>query len=146
MYWMRSKPVRVECKQAEGEERARLHRASWARIEYLLVYHKNRKQMKSFKLRDVRIWSATVKGLLWLIYGRWTGSQRESVKGQVGITRPKQDMMIGWIWVAAEMKRRQILEDKINKIWWMIRYEGKKRCQWDAGFLKFIYLYTRNAE
>ena len=73
-------------------------------------------------------------------------AKHESVKGQVGIRRPKQDMMVGWIWVAAEMKRRQILEDKINKIWWMIRYEGKKRCQWDAGFLKFIYLYTQNAE
>lgn len=44
-------------------------------------------------------------------------AKQESVKGQVGIRRPKQDMMVGWIWVAAEMKRRQILEDKINKIW-----------------------------
>lgn len=67
-------------------------------------------------------------------------SQAESVKGQVGIRRPKRDTMVGWIWVAAEMKRRQILEDKINKIWWMIRYEGKKRDV--SEMLVFWNLYT----
>ena len=69
-----------------------------------------------------------------------------SVKGQVGIRRPKRDMMVGWICVAAEMKR-QILEEKLSKIWLMIRYEGKQRdVSENVGFLKFIYLYTWNAQ
>lgn len=65
---------------------------------------------------------------------------KQSVKGQVGIRRPKRDMMVGWIWVAAEMKR-QILEEKINKIWWMIRYEGKKRDVSEMLFFWNLYTY-----
>ena len=40
-----------------------------------------------------------------------------SVKGPVGIRRPKREMMVGWIQVAVQMKEDKILEDKISKIW-----------------------------
>lgn len=92
--------------------------------------------MKSFKAGKWKDWIFNLKRITLVAVWRMNGQpSRASVKGQMRIRRllqkPKKEMIVAWFRVAEEMKvRRQILKDKINNTWGMIRYGGKEgRCK-----------------